>query len=153
MSEYSFKEAAERAAANVEAPKPFPAGLWRFRINGGKAKEITGAGDKAPVWKALYPCTPIEPIENVSDDELQVYGDYTEATVYHEIPVFRKDDEWKIKRFHAEILGQTDMDGVSITGLPETGRGHEFVGEVFHDYVEGREDPLTKIKNVVAVEV
>jgi len=153
MADYSFRDAAERAASVVEAPKPLPSGMWRFKIRGGKFKEITGRGDKAPVWEASYPLTAMEPIENVNEQELEMYGDYSDATnIFYSIPGWRKDDEWNVVRFHSETL-QQEIDGLSLEDLPSSANGFEFCAEVSTEYVgEDHDRPVTRIKNATRIE-
>ena len=153
MADYSFRDAAERAAANIEAPKPLPAGMWRFAVRGGSLKEITGRGDKAPIWEASYPLKVIAPVENVSEDELEAYGDYSEANnCFYSIPGWRKDDEWKVVRFHTETL-QQEVDGLSLAELPQSADGYEFVAEVSHRfYGDDNSDVAADIKNATRIE-
>ncbi len=149
--EYSIRDAAERAASEVEAPKPLPSGMWRFNIRHGGTKEVVSDNPKAPIWKANYALTPLEPLEGVNPDELETFGDYSEVNnIFHESPVWRRDDEWNIVKLHTEILGQ-EVDGLSVTDLPESGAGYELVLEVYTDVYEGGES--AKTRNPVRVEI
>ncbi len=152
-NEYSFRDAAERAAKEVTPPKPLPSGMWRFGIRGGSFKEISGRGDKAPVAEASYALTVMEPLEGVNDVELEAFGDYSEANnVFYSIPIWRRDDEWKVVKFHSEILVQ-EIDGLSIGELPGSGDGYEFVAEVSHRfYGEDNTDIALDVKNATRIE-
>jgi len=128
----SFEDIRNRAREEIKEPPILPAGYWRFKVNGGKLAEVKGRGEKAPKAEAIFMLKPIEPGDDVAPAEAEAL-DATAldaARISFRIPIFRRSDEWNVRRFIENVLG-ADFEGTLEEACGHA-KGYEFMGQVSH---------------------
>lgn len=125
--DYSFSDIQGRAMVEVKEPRNPPNGTWELEVVSGKIKE--GPGGNGPAAKALFRCRLIKAYDDVNEAQLMDFGDdgIAEASVFLEIPIFERRDEWNIIRFVGTTLGAdiTGIDGV--IDCPKEAKGYHFI--------------------------
>ena len=148
-----FNKLLQKSAAEDKPPKVPPQGTWRLGVKGGaKYKERKGGGNEnAPLADAIIPLSPKEPLQDVHPSDLEAFGDYTQATVFHRIPIFSEDDFYKVNRFYITAgFAKEDVLARSRAGLLEL-KGGEVVAYIKHrQNPEDPERPFVDIVNVVS---
>ena len=146
-----FNDLLKKSAAEDKPPKAAPQGTWRMRVKGGaKYKERKGGGnDNAPLADAVIPMQLIQPLEDVHPADLEAFGDFTQETVFHRIPIFTEKDFYNVKRFY-KVAGfaETDVDSRSRAALLDL-KGGEVVAYLKHRQSDDPERRCVDITNIV----
>lgn len=153
MSEdFQFDDILAGSFSEVEKPKTPPIGTWELEVISGKLKK--GKGENGPAGKAVFACRLIKPMSDVSDAELEVFGDgaIETARVYHDIPLFERRDKWNVTRFLTQVLG-ADLADLAPEDEVKAAKGHHFSAFLKHRLNEQDPDtPYVDVGDVRAVE-
>ena len=148
-----FNALLKKSAAEDKPPKVLPQGTWRLGVKGGaKYKERKGGGSKdGPMADALIPLQVIQPLEDVHPADLEAFGDFTQATVFHKITIWTEDDFYKVNRFYITAgFAKEDVLSRSRAGLLEL-KGGEVVAFAKHrQNPDDPERPFVDLENVVS---
>ena len=146
-----FNDLLKKSAAEDKPPKVPPQGTWRLGVKGGaKYKERRGGNENAPLADALIPLRLEQPFEDVHPSDLEAFGDYSQATVFHRIPIFSEDDFYKVNRFYITAgFAKEDVLAKSRAGLLEL-KGGSVVAYIKHrQNPEDPERPFVDVTNIV----
>ena len=126
--DYSFSDIQGRAMVEVKEPQNPPNGTWELEVVSGKIKE--GPGGNGPAAKALFRCRLVKALDDVNEAQLMDFGDdgIESASVFFEIPVFERRDEWNIIRSVGTTL-DADVSGIDdLVDIPKEAKGYHFLG-------------------------
>ena len=149
MSGLTFNDILERSVDDIHEPVALPMGHWRLKVISGKLKR--SKADNGPVAKYLFTAVPVEPMDDVSEVELEDF-DMEGVMVYHEIPIWDKASEWNVMRF-LNTLGYEFEQGDKLAESAAKAKNYEFTANAKHRVNPNDEDkPFVDLDDIQAVE-
>ena len=133
MSDNPTWEEVRNRAADEITPPPTPAtGHWRCNIQKGWLEQVTGRGEKAPVAEAVFMSKLVEPQDDVAPTEVEglTADDIASMRGRYRIPIFTRQDEYKVRRFVEKVLG-IEPEG-TLEELCAAAKGSDYVGNIVH---------------------
>ncbi len=124
----------------VEKPKPFPVGHFRFVINSFGIVE--SSKKKTPGIEHIVRM--VDPMDDVDEDELAQVKNPKERNI--KLTFYLTEDSlWRYTEF-LETLGIHDEDKTIEELIPET-VGCTFIAPIRHETIEGSTDVISKIND------
>lgn len=127
-----FNSLLTREVGTSEAPKPVPAGSYIFSVTKREFDKTKPKDNKTPTPIVRFLVKPVQPLEDVSEDELTEFGGMeklSEKELRHEFYV-TADAIYRLEKFLAEDLALGT--GMSNAEAIDSSPGAQFMGMIVH---------------------
>lgn len=144
----NYEDILNRSVDELPEPKNLPAGSWVLKAQG--AARFVPAKDEGQKSQVMFFYEPIEPMDDVDDDDLAALGDdydYANNTLVYKIWIER-DTDWSRVVNHIKLHG-VDTDGLTVKEAMAAVKSARIIGGVkLRTYTDKQSGELKVVNDV-----